>query len=261
MIQAFNLFSFIDFLINISYTKNSINIEGVEMENNENKTPVTENKEEVKNTTVEENKEKPAKKKSLFTKEKKPWEEEKDKIQLDNKDYLCITGFIILLIIALVPYFIRILDPMYDDTKKFSLKGDDSSSNINTGPKSKKKLSCNKSGTAEGYSYTMDIVNTYEDGTVKTNNITYTIVNLTNPTLTNDTVSIDEYKTISEISSPGIKATHETGTTTYNIAINYDTDQALRTNATLSGHFKTFGLQKGDYEEKGFVCQEEKLEG
>lgn len=226
------------------------------MENNENKTPVTE---EVKDSPQEEAK--PAKKKSLFAKEKKPWEEEKEKIQLDKNDYLCIGGFVILIIIAFVPYFLRFMDPAYDDTKKFSLKGDDSDKNVQTGPKTKKKLSCNKSSTAEGYSFSTDIVNTYEDGIVKTNSISYNIVSLTNPTLTNDTVTIEEYKTISEISSPGITTAHETGSATYTITINYDADPALRTNASLSSHFKSFGLQKGDYEEKGFVCQDEKLEG
>ena len=228
------------------------------MENNENKTPVTENNNEVNNQSTET---KPTKKKSLFAKEKKPWEEEKEKIQLDNKDYLCIVGFVILLIIAFVPYFLRFMDSSYDDSKEFSLKGDDSSSKEQTGPKTKKKLSCNKTGTEEGYSYTIDIVNTYEGGTVKTNSISYNITNITNPTLTNDTVTIEEYKTISEISSQGIQATHEPGSANYNIIINYDTDPALRTNVSLSAHFKGFGLQKGDYEEKGFVCQEEKMEG
>ena len=44
------------------------------MENNENKTPVTENNNEVNNQSTET---KPTVKKSLFAKEKKPWEEEK----------------------------------------------------------------------------------------------------------------------------------------------------------------------------------------
>ena len=104
------------------------------MENNENKTPVTEEKkvEEVKTTeeikkenTTETNAEaKPEKKakKSLFAREKKPWELEKEKEPLDKKDYICICGFVILFIVALLPYFVRILDAGYDENRKFSLK-------------------------------------------------------------------------------------------------------------------------------------------
>ena len=253
------------------------------MENNENKTPVTEESkvenatpvtEEVKTETApevvsttteqsetktEEKKEKKPKK-SLFAKEKKPWEQENQREPLDKKDYLCICGFIILVIIAFLPYFLRFLDTSYDDTKKFSLKPDDSNKESEQ-PKSYKKLMCNKTGTAEGYSYSIDIVNTYENGNVKTNDITYNIVEITDATLTNDTVVIDEYKTISEIASSGIQTTHENGTAVYKITINYATDENLRNNNNLSGHFKAFGLQKGDYEEQGFTCRDEKTEG
>lgn len=242
------------------------------MENNENKTPVTEEKkvEEVKTTeevkkenTTETNAEaKPEKKakKSLFAREKKPWELEKEKEPLDKKDYICICGFVILFIVALLPYFVRILDAGYDENRKFSLKGEDPKKEQDV-PKVRKKLICNKAGTAEGYTYSIDIVNIYENGNAKTNDITYNIVEITDPTLTNDTVVIDEYKLISEISSSGIQATHESGTTIYKITINYDNDQNLIKNKDLSGHFKALSLQKPDYEQNGFTCSEEVMEG
>ena len=238
------------------------------MENNENKTPVTEEVKvenaapaEESTTKVEEKKEQSAKKekKSLFAKQKKPWEEDIPKEPLE-KDVICYIGFVVLLIIAFVPYFIRILDSSYDDTKKFSLKPEENNPAANV-PKSKKKLTCNKSGgVGEGYNYTVDVVSVYENAKPQTNDITYTI-EVTDPKLTLDTVVIPEYKTISEVSSEGIVSAHEAGSNTYKITINYNADSSLIKNDALQGHYRDLGLQIEEYELNGFVCNTEKMGG
>ncbi len=237
------------------------------MENNENKTPVVEAEKQETTTSQEpvKTEEKPVEKKekkSLFAPKKKPWEEDKPKEPLDTQDMLCIAGFVFFLILAFTPYFLRFLDSSYDETKKFSLKEDDSKSQVVT-KTTRKKLICNKNvnESASGYNYTVDIENLYENGEVTVNKIVYK-VEIVDPAVSINDVQIEEFETLSNIKSDGVKVEHIDGTDTYSIEINYNLDASLKTNAELSSHFKAFGIQKSDYEEEqGYTCTDEKLEG
>ena len=70
---------------------------------------------------------KPTEKKSLFAKKEIPeWKKElKEKQKQDpltTKDYVCWGLFILCLIIGMVPYALRAIDPTYDDSLSFSEK-------------------------------------------------------------------------------------------------------------------------------------------
>lgn len=216
-----------------------------------------------KKATVEK---KPAEKKSLFAKKELPeWKKElKEKQKQDpltTKDYICWGLFILCLIIGMVPYALRAIDPAYDDSLSFK---DKINGNSSTGNENKKDVStqilCNKDMEEENFKYTVSIDNSYKNGKVVSGQIVYKITYLKEP-YTYDNVRIPEYETFSSINLDGLETEHVPGTDTYTVVIDYAKNASLSKTEELEAHFKDYSIQYNEYESNGYICTTNKKEG
>lgn len=209
---------------------------------------------------------KPTEKKSLFAKKEIPeWKKElKEKQKQDpltTKDYVCWGLFILCLIIGMVPYALRAIDPTYDDSLTFSekLKGNSSS-----GEKNKKdttsQLLCNKDMEEENFKYTVSIDNSYKNGNVVSGQIVYKITSVKEP-YTFDNVRIPEYESFSSLNLDGLETEHVPGSDTYTVVIDYAKNASLSKTEELQAHFKVYSAQYNDYESSGYICTTNKKEG
>lgn len=174
--------------------------------------------------------------------------DKKSKEPMDKQDMLCYAGSVFFLFLAFLPVIMRNLDPNYDVNAK---NGDN---NTTTPVKEAKidKLLCSKTFEEEGYSYLVEITNSYKNEYVDTSVITYAVTVDPSYNILFDEIEIPEYKTISEIGQRGVTVSVEGQK--YIAKIDYTLNPSLRDNEMLQGHTKGLTDQRNNYQNNGFAC-------
>lgn len=173
---------------------------------------------------------------------------------LDKQDIICYIGALVFFVLAILPYLLRTFDLNYDPALREKEKEKEKTVE-------EQRLSCNKimQDTSEGFTYRIDVVNTYEDNIIVESEIIYKVIINNNSQLTFEDIVIDEYKTITSINSKGISYGDENGDT-YKIDINYKIDTNLRQNQLLSRNNQKLDSQKSIYETAGYACSTNDVE-
>ncbi len=211
-----------------------------------------EKKPETKNVKVTKTKEVKVKKEkaTLETYVNKDIKIEKEKEPLTKNDILCWVGFVVCILLAILPYFLRFIDAGYDEGKKFTWDPNVEEEK----PVEKVQLLCNVDKNETGYTYKVEVANDYENYVITKIVITY-IVTLTDQKLTDNDIKISEYETLSLIESEGVVAEHESGSMTYRIIMDFKKDPSLKNVDILKEYAGAIAPRKEKYENEGYTCE------
>ncbi len=191
---------------------------------------------EIKTAETEQKPKKEKKKKDKTPKEPKE--------PMDKQDQLCYFGALVFLILAFLPIILRNVDPGYDPAK-FEVKEEPKTVNRNN------VLRCNREYKEEGYTYRAEVISSYNNSILEKTILTYEIT-IDSSDLTLEEIEIPEYKTLSEIESPGIGPVVDGNK--YTINIDYKLDRNLKTNELLANHNKELNVQRTTYVDNQYNC-------
>lgn len=194
-------------------------------------------------------------------KEKKPKEkkvkEEKPAMDKEYEKWYALA--LLFLIISLVPYLSRILDPNYDEYK---YDDDDKGGGSTPAEVVTKNLNCIKEVTQSNYTYTINITSNYENNKPVNTNISYTVTVSPSSGIDIDSIEIDEYIALRDFQEIGV-TTNESDVVKspegydekiYSVNLNFRNNSDLVNKSELDDHNKNHDIQKENYSKKGYFC-------
>ena len=193
-------------------------------------------------------------------KEKKPKEKKvkEQKPAMDKEDEKWYALALLFLIISLVPYLSRIMDPNYDEFK-YADKDKDKDKPVEIVTKT---LNCRKTIEQPEYSYLIEVTSSYENNKPVNTNIRYTVTLASGSSKDVESIEIEEYLTIESLTESGVTTSAEDKTKSpegydqkvYNASLNFRLNQGLLSRSEVDDHNKDYAIQKNNYTQKGYQC-------